>query len=236
VKGAHVLAKLNGRILNIFSQRTAAALRLALPLPLRLALPQLESILALNVGKEVRKDTLVILHACEHAGGKPPHWNHLLPQLLNRAKEIDQAFLSRVGSFPIGIVIRYEELAPIRSQRIKLLYEAARRIRCARDGQRRLRDAIQASFSQDELAQLLDHLFALYADETRFVSRAVQLPLFLIPLREFIAQELFKIMIRVAKPLALEIAAAAYRPTLSSRGDHPETDSAPLTALDGFRD
>lgn len=211
MKGARALARLNGRMLRVFSQRTAGTLRAALPLPLRMALPQLESVLALNVGKEVQKDTQVILHACEHAAGKHPHWSHVLPQLLNRAREVDEAFLSRVGAFPVGIVIRYEELAPVRSQRIRLLYDAARKIRAAQDRESRMRGAIQTAFSQDEIAELLYHLFALYAEETRSVSRSVRLPLMLIPLREFIAQELFKIMLRVARPLSLEIATVACR-------------------------
>ena len=61
MKPAHSLARLNGRILNAYSRRTAAALRAALPL--RLALPHLEPVLALNVDKEVQKDRLVILRA-----------------------------------------------------------------------------------------------------------------------------------------------------------------------------
>lgn len=211
MKGARALARLNGRMLRIFSQRTAGNLRAALPLPLRMALPQLESVLALNVGKEVQKDTLVILHACEHAAGKPPHWDHVLSHLLGRAREVDEAFLARVGAFPVGIVIRYEELAPVRSRRIRLLYDAARKIRAAQDRQGNLRVAIQAAYSKDAVADLLYHLFALYAEETRSVSRSVRLPLMLIPLREFIAQELFKIMLRVARPLSLEIATVASR-------------------------
>ena len=211
MKGARALARLNGRMLRIFSQRTAGSLRAALPLPLSMALPHLESVLALNVGKEVQKDTLVILHACEHAGGKPPHWDHVLPQLLKGVQEIDEAFLARVGAFPVGIVIHYEELAPVRSRRIRLLYEAARKIRAAQDRDGNLRKAIQAAFSKDEIADLLHHLFALYAEETRSVSRSVRLPLMLIPLREFVAQELFKIMLRVAQGLSLEFAAVSSR-------------------------
>ena len=52
--------------------------------------------------------------------------------------------------------------------------------------------------------------FALYAEETRSVNRLVCLPP-PVPLREFIAQELFKVVIRVARPMSLEIAAVASR-------------------------
>ena len=39
----------------------------------------------------------------------------------------------------------------------------------------------------------------------------MRLPLMLIPLREFVAQELFKIMLRVAQGLSLEFAAVSSR-------------------------
>ena len=81
---AHSLARLNGRILNAYSRRTTTALRAALPL--RLALPHLEPVLALNVEKEVQKDRLVILRACELIPAGPPDWNEVLPQLLQATR------------------------------------------------------------------------------------------------------------------------------------------------------
>ena len=110
MKRAHSLARLNGRILATYSRRTTTALRAALPL--RLALPHLEPVLALNVEKEVEKDRLVILRAREHAADTAPDWNELLPQLLQATKEIDRLFLARVGRFPVEIVVRYDEIMP----------------------------------------------------------------------------------------------------------------------------
>jgi hypothetical protein len=43
------------------------------------------------------------------------------------------------------------------------------------------------------------------------LSRSVRLPKALVPLREMIARELLDVMLRVAWPLAQEIAALAYR-------------------------
>mgnify|MGYP001591386850 CR=1 FL=1 len=210
MKQARSLARLNGRILATYSRRTTTALRAALPL--RLALPHLEPVLALNVEKEVEKDRLVILRARELAGAATPDWNALLPQLLQATQEIDRRFLARVGRFPVEIVIRYEEIAPIRALRIKLLYDAAAKILAARDGMRRLRGAMHATYVREEFAQLLYELFRLYAEETRSLSRSVRLPMPLVPLRELIAQELLNVMTRVARPLASEIAATAFRP------------------------
>jgi hypothetical protein len=211
VKRAKSLARLNGRILHIFSQRTTTALRAALPL--RLALPHLEPVLLLNVIKEVEKDTLVILRARQLAAEGPPDWDDVLPQLLQATKEIDRMFLSRVGKFPVEIVIRYEEIAPIRARRMKLLYHAALKSLAVEHGRLRFRTAMQTAFSRDEFAQLLYELFRLYAEEARCLSRSVRLPRLLTPLRELIAQEMLNVMLRVARPLATEIAATAYRPT-----------------------
>ena len=222
MKRARSLARLNGRILHAFSQRTTTALRAALPL--RLALPHLEPVLALNVAKEIRKDTLVILRANEPATEVAADWNEILPQLLQATKEIDRGFLGSVGKFPVEIVIRYEEIAPIRTRRIKLLHDAARKILTARDADRRLRETMQASFSRDEFAQLLHELFRLYAEETRSLSRSVRLPGPLVPLRELIAQELLNVMLRVARPLALEIATTVFLPAT--------TEEAPVTGTD----
>lgn len=225
MKPARSLARLNGRILHAYSQRTTAALRTALPL--RLALPHLEPVLALNVAKEVEKDTLVIMRTRELTSGCAPDWNELLPQLLQATKDIDRMFLARVGRFPVDIVIRYDEIAPIRARRMKLLHEAALRILHAHGSGQRLRSAMQSSFSREEFAQLLYELFRLYAEETRSLSRSVRLPGPLALLRELIAQELLKVMLGVARPLAQEIAAAAFRPAATNPPTASNTAGTP---------
>ncbi|MCF8149721.1 MAG: hypothetical protein K9K30_00280 [Burkholderiaceae bacterium] len=214
MKRARTLARLNGRILQAFSGRTILALRASLPL--RLALPHLEPVLALNVDKEVEKDRLVILRAGELVTEGPVDWNAVLPQLLQASKEVDRAFLARISSFPVDIVVRYEEIAPIRSRRMRLLFEAALKIQTANDTPRPLRDALQTSYSRDALAQLLYELLRLYAEETRTLSRSVRLPGPLALLRELVAQELLNVMLRVARSLADEVSTAHLRPTEST--------------------
>lgn len=201
---ARALARLNGRMLRTYSQRTTAALRAALPL--RLALPHLEPVLALNVGKEVEKDRLVILHAGAARDAGTADADAELAQLLLATKEIDRRFLARVGSFPVEIVICYDEIVPIRTQRIRLLHDAARKLLAAGTDRRPLRSALQAGYSREEFARLLYELFRLYAEETRSLSRSVRLPGPLVPLRELIAGELLDVMLRVAWSLAREIA------------------------------
>jgi len=221
VKRAKTLARLNGRILRAYSRRTIAALRAALPL--RLALPHLEPVLALNVEKEVEKDGLVIREARRPATDGVADWGEVQAGLMQATKDIDRRFLAQVGRFPVEIVVRYDEIAPIRARRIKLLHDAAARILALRDVQPRLRKAMQAGFSREEFAGLLFELFRLYAEETRSLSRSVRLPGPLVPLRELIAQELLNVMLRVARPLAEEIAAASV----------PPPPPAPLPAVPG---
>ena len=55
------LAGLNRRILEAYSRRTTDTLRAVLPL--RVALPHLDPVLARNVAKETQKDALVIRRA-----------------------------------------------------------------------------------------------------------------------------------------------------------------------------
>lgn len=209
------LAGLNRRILEAYSRRTIDTLRAALPL--RVALPHLEPVLARNVAKETQKDALVIHRAgATLAAGRQPD-RDILSRLLEATKDIDKAFLAQVGVLPIRIVVPYHEVAPIRMQRIERLFVAACRILGAWRMERDLRTAVQESYLRAELDQLLWDLLRLYALETRVVSRSVQLPALLIPLREHIAQSLYEIMSDVARRLAGELTFAVFRKNPSRR-------------------
>jgi hypothetical protein len=97
---ARVLARLNRALLEAFSRRTTDALRAALPL--RLALPHLEPLLARNVAKEVRKDALVIARADRvPATGAPDR--EAVRELLQAARKIDGEFLAGLSRAPIRV-------------------------------------------------------------------------------------------------------------------------------------
>jgi hypothetical protein len=210
-----VLAGLNRKILEAYSRRTIDRLRAALPL--RLALPHLEPVLARNVAKETQKDALVIRRAgATPAGGCQPD-RDALSGLLDATQDIDRAFLAQVGMLPIRIVIPFHEIAPIRKQRIECLFAAACRILGAWGNERGLRAAVQVSYSRAELERLVWDLLRLYAVETRVLSRSVQLPALLVPVRERIAQSLYEIMGDVAKRLAGEVTSAVFRKNPSRR-------------------
>lgn len=203
------LVALDRKILDAYSRRTTNTLRAALPL--RIALPHIEPVLARNVAKEMQKDALVIRRAGEAlATGLPPN-GEALRRLLEATKEIDRAFLTQVGSLPLRIVIPYEEIMPIRMARIERLSGAAYRVLDAWQLQSGVRAAMQAAYPRVELERLLLDLLQLYALETRILSRSVRLPMLLAPVRERIAQSLQGIMNDTAKRLAAELTSVVYR-------------------------
>ena len=208
-----VLAELDRRILETYSRRTTQALRAALPL--RLALPHLEPLLARNVAKEVRKDELVIRCAGEaFAAGTPPGQD-AVEALLAQGRAIDGDFLARVGRFPIGIVVRYDEILPLRRQRVGQLLDAAYRILDAWRAGRGLREALRECYAQDEFESLLAGILRLYARETRALSRAVRLPALLRPAQDSIGRRLYDIMESQGLRLARDAARGAFRPRFS---------------------
>jgi len=203
------LVALDRKILDAYSRRTTNALRAALPL--RIALPHIEPVLARNVAKEMQKDALVIRRAGEALSVGVPPSGEALRRLLEATKEIDRAFLTQVGSLPLRIVIPYEEIMPIRMERIERLSGAAYRVLDAWQRQSGVRAAMQASYARAELERLLLDLLQLYALETRILSRSVRLPMLLAPVRERIAQSLQGIMNDTAKRLAAELTSVVYR-------------------------
>jgi len=199
---------LNRRLLGEFSRRTVDALRSALPL--RAGLPPLERFLALNVAKEVRKDTLVIRRAAEApaAPGRPAR--ETLLELLQSAREIDRQFLARVVRFPIGIDIPYGEIDPVRLRRMERLFAAAQSVLAAWPQGEGPRQALRAAFAREELERLLADILGLYAQETLALSRGVRLPALLRPVRELAMRRLVGVMDSIARRLAAEAARTVH--------------------------
>ena len=162
---------------------------------------RLEQVLALNLAKEVRKDTIVIRAAAAPADAG-------LDVLVERTKSIDRDFLRRVARFPVEIVIRYEEIEPVRRRRIERLFAAAQRVLAAWAPGQGAREALCAAFPGAQLEALLHELLSLYGEETLALSRSVRVPTLLRPLRDAAARRLVGIMDSVSARLAKEAAAA----------------------------
>ena len=165
---------------------------------MRVRLPALESFLAENVEKEVRKDARVIrCAAAAVAAGAVPS-PEAVRQLLAAARETDREFLARVSRFPVRIDIPYGELEPLRVRRIELGLDLAYRLLQAWSLGARSRSAIPRS----DLAQRVRELLELYALEVLALSRSVGLPGPLAALRERIVQRLRRDMAEIARTMA----------------------------------
>jgi len=204
-----VLAELDRRLLETYSRRTTQALKAALPL--RLALPPLEALLARNVAKEVRKDGLAIRRAGAAAAAGAPPGADAVDALLAQGRDIDGEFLARVGRFPIGIVLRYDEILPLRRQRVAALLDGTYRILGAWRRGRSLRDALRECYAREEFESRLAGMLRLYAMETRALARAVRLPALLRPAQDSIGSRLYGIMDAQGARLAREAGRSAFR-------------------------
>ena len=195
-------------MLRAYSRRTTQSLRAVLPL--RLALPHLGPLLAGNVDKEARKDALALRCAGDAFAAGTRAGPDAVALLLEQGRVIDARFLARVGGFPVGIVVRYDEILPLRRQRVQRLLDAAHRILESWRG-RSVREALCAGFPQPALEALIAGILHLYAIETRALSRAVKLPALLRPAQDAIGRRLFAIMDAEGARLARDAARSAYR-------------------------
>jgi hypothetical protein len=167
--------------------------------------------LALNVGKEIRKDALVIEHAAAAAanGEPPPRGN--ISDLFARTRAIDEDFVARTGGLPVRVVIRYEDIEPVRTRRIRYILDAAYRICSAWQRPPSLRDAIRLAYGRSDFELVFCLILDLYAQETRVLSRSVQLPAMLSPLRERAATHLASVMGQAADRLTADLARGLYQ-------------------------
>jgi hypothetical protein len=205
VNRAAILSAANRHLLESYSRRTAAVLQAALPVPI--ALPWLERLLAENVAKEVRKNSLVIARAASAVDAGQQSDESMVAALLAAARNIDREFLAGMGGAPLIIRIPYDQIEPIRRQRIERLLESSVRVLGAWQGRRCLRAVLDQTCPGVELGRLLFNLLKLYADETRVLGEAVRLPRLLVPLRQRVVGNLYRVMQDVAGQLATEAAA-----------------------------
>jgi hypothetical protein len=203
------LASLNGKILASYSVRTITALRNALAF--RVALAHLQPVLALNLDKEIRKDTLVIRHAgYAVAAGQAPAKPDA-QKLYVETQAIDATFLQDMESSPVRVVIPYDEIEPLRVRRIQYVIEAAYRILSVWPEHRGLKAALRAIYGETDFELLICMILDLYARETRALARAVRVPAALAPLQDRFARHVGSVMSEVGMRLAQDLARRIYR-------------------------
>jgi hypothetical protein len=202
------LACANRALLVAYSHRTLIALRGYAAA--RAVLAHIEPLLALNVDKEARKDSLVISASAKAlAAGATPGAAETR-RLMDEARSIDREFLQRAAALPIGLMIRYEDIAATRRERIERLLAMARRIlEIWRDGQG-MRKVLRTAYERNVLEREVNALLRLYAQETHALSHSVRMPFFLAPLRDRMAASLNRIMQSAGASLARDLSRLIY--------------------------
>jgi hypothetical protein len=196
-------------MMETFSRRTVEGLKSYTLF--RLALPPFQSFLNINVGKEVEKDRLVILHAAGlHQSGTLPDSGHVAT-LLQQAREIDQTFVRKAAMFPIDIRIQYQDIERYRQQRIELLLQTSYRILAQWQDVSSFRAAVKELYGETQFRKLLHDILRLYAMETRMLSRSVRIPHLLSLARDAVTQTITNVMEQEAEALAKSLAHVVYR-------------------------
>jgi hypothetical protein len=196
-------------MLEAFSRRTAEGLKQHTLF--RMMLGPLQSFLEVNVSKEVEKDRQVILLAASlvEDGRFPTRLD--VQRLLAMARDIDRAFLQQAAIFPVDLIIDYQDIEPVRQQRIQnLLNECHQLLRQWRT-MTCMRDAMAALYDADQFEKLLFDFLNLYSLETKMLSHSVRMPAVLSFARESVTQTVYVVMESVARQLANELASRLYR-------------------------
>lgn len=205
----NLICTMDRAVMESFSQRTVEGLK-GYTL-FRLALPPFQSFLDINVSKEVEKDRMVIVQAANMLqSGTKPDSDHVAA-LLQRAREIDQAFVRKATMFPIDIQIQYQDMEHYRRQRIELLLQTSYHIFSQWQGASSFRAAVNELYNEAQFRDLLHNMLRLYAMETRMLSRSVRIPHLLSLARNAVTQTITNVMEQEAEALAKSLAHTVYR-------------------------
>ena len=130
---------------------------------------------------------------------------HDVGKLLSHARQIDREFVAKLERFPfVRLRIRYEDVEPVRTQRIERLLQAARAL--LEPPWRGIRAAARARYGRAEFETLVREHLRLYAAEVYALSRSVRPALLVAPLRE----HLRRTMEQKANLLARDVARLLY--------------------------
>lgn len=196
-------------MLEEFSRRTTQGLKQHTLF--RMMLGPLRSFLEINVNKEVEKDRQVILCAAGLVQAEKFPTQQDIQHLLELARNIDQAFLQQALILPVEFNIRYQDIEPIRQQRIQSLLHETHQLLRQWQTKPGLRNAMAVMYDAPQFAKLLFDILHLYSLETKLLSNSVRLPGLIAFARESLSQTIYLVMESVARQLANELAGRLFR-------------------------
>jgi hypothetical protein len=178
-----------------------------LPIPL----PFLSAYLEANIKKETDKDRLIIEYAAEAlAAGKEPG-DVDIEELFDRTKTVDRAFVRRLLIPSFSILVRYEDIADIRKERIARLSTTAGEVLKAWEGCCSFSEVVRKTYPEPQFREIILDILHLYNLETRTLTGSIK---FFSPFNRAIglfAGNLFDTMETVAEAMVDEYAARLFR-------------------------
>jgi len=138
------------------------------------SLPFVSTYLEANIQKEADKDGLIITHtAAIFAAGKRTS-SFDIEEMFAQTKTVDQAFVKKLSLPSIAIHLHYDDIAPIRKERIAFLAKIVEDILehwgTAQDFSGAVKNAYDGATFRGSIVKLLH----LYNEETRMLSSSIK--------------------------------------------------------------
>ncbi|MBI1424188.1 MAG: hypothetical protein GC149_12020 [Gammaproteobacteria bacterium] len=206
-----LLCALDRYMLSEFCQRSAQSLNQRKLF--RLMLGPLRRFLESNVQKEIEKDRQVILRAASLVQADRFPTGQDVQYLLKLARDIDRGFLEQTSHLPVDIAIPYQDIEPIRQQRMQIILNESHQL--LRDWRLHhgLRRTFAAVYTAPQFAKLMFDVLHLYSLETKELSQSVRLPGIIAFARDSMTQTVYMVMESVARQLAQELTIRIYGST-----------------------
>jgi hypothetical protein len=179
-------------------------------LPLRLFLAPFQHFLDVNVLKEIEKDRLIIEHASAHfeRGSKKADFD--VNDIFEMTVKVDDEFVNKLSNPIFSVVIRYDEFAEIRKNRIaSLVNMVLELLRNWRD-EVPFHQIVKNAFTEEDYRKVLGEVLHLYNVETRILSNSFTFHGPAGKVKDLFAERLFTTMEKTAGEIAVEYTRRIY--------------------------
>ncbi len=178
--------------------------------PLQRLLRIFQKYIDINIMKEVEKDRLIIEQASAvfRKGGEIGH--AFVEEVFEKTKDIDREYIGKLYLPLVSIKVRYEDIADIRMQRIRVLSLAVCSLLSAWDASESFEDAARTTFSAGRFNETLGGILHLYNLETMKLNRSIKLLPPLHKAMELFTQALYEAMEESTKEVTGECLQKIY--------------------------
>lgn len=184
--------------------------RLNAYLPLKLFLFPFQHFLDANVLKEIEKDRLIIEHAAEHFEMCRNRDDIDINDIFEMTIKVDDEFVNRLSNPLFSVVIRYDDFAEIRKDRIAAFVNMVFDLLRNWQEEKPFTHIVKTTFAEESYEKLLREVLHLYNVETRMLSNSFTFHGPAGKVKDLFAEKLFDTMEKTAGEIALEYTRRVY--------------------------